>query len=62
MRCPIPFPGSEKRPLDGLTLNFTAIISAGSAREYYSLARLGGVTPDFHQPDQWLPAHRDKEA
>lgn len=62
MRCPVPFPVSKRKPLDAVRLNFTAVIDSGSAREYYSLARLPGLTPDFHQPDQWLLLHRVAES
>lgn len=50
--------GRQSLPLPdlaGAAVNFTAIIAGPDGRRFYSLADLGGRTPDFHRPADWIP-------
>lgn len=40
--------------LSGAAINFSAILEGEAGRRFYSLALLGGDTPDFHRPEEWI--------
>ena len=46
--------------LADVAVNFTAITAGPERRRFFSLASLGGTTPDFHRPGEWIAVSAGK--